>query len=98
MTFDEHSSDLKGLTCSGMQYELLQWLEKITFPMESKFSDVDFAQRTYASAVRRIIDSGVRLSVHSENISTDPLFVDNDMLLFWNSAPGSNTNFGGYCE
>ncbi|KAJ7510029.1 Metallo-dependent hydrolase [Mycena galericulata] len=44
---------------SGQQYELLDWLENITFPMESKFSDVDFAQRTYASVVRRLIDSGI---------------------------------------
>ncbi|KAJ6597045.1 hypothetical protein DFH09DRAFT_905111 [Mycena vulgaris] len=43
---------------SGQQYELLDWLENITFPMESKFSDVDFAQRTYASVVRRVINSG----------------------------------------
>ncbi|KAJ6630609.1 hypothetical protein B0H10DRAFT_1982024 [Mycena sp. CBHHK59/15] len=43
---------------TGQQYELLDWLESITFPMESKYSDVDFAQRTYASVVRRIIDSG----------------------------------------
>ncbi|KAJ7087886.1 Metallo-dependent hydrolase [Mycena epipterygia] len=43
---------------SGRNYELLDWLENITFPMESKFSDVDFARRTYASVVRRVIDSG----------------------------------------
>ncbi|KAJ7097783.1 hypothetical protein B0H15DRAFT_822701 [Mycena belliarum] len=43
---------------SGQQYELLEWLENITFPMESKFSDLDFAERTYASVVRRVIDSG----------------------------------------
>ncbi|KAJ7173999.1 hypothetical protein C8R43DRAFT_976850 [Mycena crocata] len=43
---------------SGQQYELLDWLSNITFPMESKFSDVKFAQRTYASVVRRLIDSG----------------------------------------
>ncbi|KAJ7172322.1 hypothetical protein C8R46DRAFT_1348764 [Mycena filopes] len=43
---------------SGQQYELLAWLENITFPMESRFSDVDFARATYMSVVRRIIDSG----------------------------------------
>ncbi|KAF7294810.1 hypothetical protein MIND_01018700 [Mycena indigotica] len=43
---------------SGQQYELLDWLEKITFPMESKFGDPEFARRTYSSVVRRIIDSG----------------------------------------
>ncbi|KAJ7271938.1 hypothetical protein B0H12DRAFT_1044019 [Mycena haematopus] len=43
---------------SGQQYELLDWLENITFPMESRFSNPDFARRTYPSVVRRIIDSG----------------------------------------
>ncbi|KAJ7343327.1 hypothetical protein DFH08DRAFT_872372 [Mycena albidolilacea] len=43
---------------SGQQYELLDWLENITFPMESRFADLDFARRTYPLVVRRIIDSG----------------------------------------
>jgi cytosine/adenosine deaminase-related metal-dependent hydrolase len=46
---------------SGQQYQLLDWLENVTFPMEAKFSDIDFARRTYRSVVRRIIDSGVRI-------------------------------------
>ncbi|KAF7338165.1 Guanine deaminase [Mycena venus] len=43
---------------SGQQYELLDWLENITFPMESRFSDPEYARSTYPSVVRRIIDSG----------------------------------------
>ncbi|KAK0210958.1 hypothetical protein DFS33DRAFT_1296586 [Desarmillaria ectypa] len=43
---------------SGQQYELLDWLSNITFPMEAKFADLDFAQRTYSSVVRRIINNG----------------------------------------
>ncbi|EIN07156.1 Metallo-dependent hydrolase [Punctularia strigosozonata HHB-11173 SS5] len=43
---------------SGQQYELLDWLNEVTFPVESKFSDVTFARRTYQSVVRRKIDSG----------------------------------------
>ncbi|KAJ7741578.1 Metallo-dependent hydrolase [Mycena maculata] len=43
---------------SGQSYELLEWLERITFPTESMFQDPDFARRTYTSVVRRIIDSG----------------------------------------
>jgi guanine deaminase len=46
--------------CSGQQYELLDWLKHVTFPMESKFSDVDFAKRTYERVVPRFINSGVR--------------------------------------
>ncbi|KAJ7219426.1 Metallo-dependent hydrolase [Mycena pura] len=52
-----HASQVPNLG-SGQQYELLDWLDKVTFPMESRFSDLDFAMRSYASVVRRIIDSG----------------------------------------
>ena len=44
---------------SGQQYELLDWLNNVTFPMEAKFSDIDFARRAYESVVRRVIDCGV---------------------------------------
>lgn len=44
---------------SGQQHELLDWLDKVTFPMEAKFSDVEFARRVYASVVGRKVDSGV---------------------------------------
>ncbi|KAG6853024.1 hypothetical protein C0991_007395 [Blastosporella zonata] len=43
---------------SGQQYELLDWLNNIIFPTEAKFSDIDFARRSYKSVVRRIIDCG----------------------------------------
>ncbi|KAI5899576.1 guanine deaminase [Schizophyllum commune H4-8] len=43
---------------SGQQYELLDWLKHVTFPMEAKFADVDFARRTYESVVQRIINCG----------------------------------------
>lgn len=47
---------------SGQQYELLDWLENVTFPMESKFSDAEFARKTYPSVVQRFINAGVRSS------------------------------------
>ncbi|TFY57198.1 hypothetical protein EVG20_g8634 [Dentipellis fragilis] len=43
---------------SGQQHELLDWLAEVTFPMEAKFKDLDFARRTYEKVVRRIVDSG----------------------------------------
>lgn len=43
---------------SGQQYELLDWLSQVTFPTEAKFSEPEFANRTYKSVVRRVIDSG----------------------------------------
>jgi len=47
------------LTASGQQYELLDWLYEVTFPMEARFDDVDFARRAYDVIVKRIINSGV---------------------------------------
>jgi cytosine/adenosine deaminase-related metal-dependent hydrolase len=48
-----------GLRHRGQQYELLDWLDKVTFPMEARFADVKFARETYTSVVRRVIDCGV---------------------------------------
>ncbi|KAK7693766.1 hypothetical protein QCA50_003338 [Cerrena zonata] len=42
----------------GQQYELLDWLAEVTFPMESRFRDVNFARKAYPSVVRRIINCG----------------------------------------
>ncbi|KAG5644224.1 hypothetical protein DXG03_008819 [Asterophora parasitica] len=49
---------LPGFIDTHTQFELLDWLSNVTFPMEAKFSDTDFARRTYESAVRRVIDCG----------------------------------------
>ncbi|KZT71294.1 Metallo-dependent hydrolase [Daedalea quercina L-15889] len=43
---------------SGQQHELLDWLKEVTFPMEARFSDLNFARQAYESAVRRIVDYG----------------------------------------
>ncbi|KAF9053028.1 hypothetical protein BJ165DRAFT_1400387 [Panaeolus papilionaceus] len=43
---------------TGGQFQLLEWLNKVTFPMESKFKDAVFARSMYESVVRRIINSG----------------------------------------
>ncbi|KAG6829631.1 hypothetical protein H0H92_003964 [Tricholoma furcatifolium] len=52
-----HAPQLPNLG-SGQQYELLEWLENVTFPTEAKFSDLEFARTSYKSVVRRIIDCG----------------------------------------
>ena len=60
---------LTGAGDSGQQHELLDWLEEVTFPMEARFADADFARRAYTSVVKRTLDYGVRPSrlrfVHS---------------------------------
>lgn len=37
----------------GQQYELLDWLNNITFPREKQFADVAYAEKTYNSVVSR---------------------------------------------
>lgn len=48
---------------AGQEYELLQWLDNVVFPMEAKFKDADFAAKAYARIVKRYIDAGVCISV-----------------------------------
>ena len=43
---------------TGQQYELLDWLANVTFPMEAKFKDVAFATRMYTRVVRDFINAG----------------------------------------
>ncbi|KAH7105478.1 guanine deaminase [Auriculariales sp. MPI-PUGE-AT-0066] len=45
----------------GQDFELLDWLDNVTFPTESRFKDAAYAKRTYQSVVRRSLDSGVSL-------------------------------------
>lgn len=47
----------------GTDLQLLDWLNKYTFPTESKFSDVDFAKKVYTDAVRRFLRNGTTTCV-----------------------------------
>lgn len=49
---------MQANTGRGMQLQLLDWLEELTFPEESKFEDVEYAKMMYASAVDRYLRSG----------------------------------------
>ncbi|GAA5862532.1 hypothetical protein JCM3774_001050 [Rhodotorula dairenensis] len=42
----------------GQQYELLDWLDNLTFPAEAKFADAAHARRVYNSVVERVISTG----------------------------------------
>ncbi|CAE7217752.1 unnamed protein product [Rhizoctonia solani] len=42
----------------GGQYELLDWLNNVTFPTESRFADTQFAEQIYSSVVDRVLNSG----------------------------------------
>eukprot|EP01133_Synstelium_polycarpum_P011491 gene11491-13403_t len=43
---------------TGTDLPLLKWLEKYTFPTESKFRDIDFAKNVYSKVVNRMIKNG----------------------------------------
>lgn len=43
---------------SGQQYELLDWLDNITWPAETRFLDVNYAKTTYEDVVSRLLNVG----------------------------------------
>ena len=57
MTALQHACQIPNIGL-GQQYELLDWLQNVTFPREKRFADTAYARRTYASVVQRLIDSG----------------------------------------
>jgi cytosine/adenosine deaminase-related metal-dependent hydrolase len=63
-----------------MQYELLDWLEHVTFPVEAKFADPALAQRVYEVVVPRFINSGVCIFRDPPEHALD-VHVDDNMLL-----------------
>ncbi|EGC38026.1 hypothetical protein DICPUDRAFT_76363 [Dictyostelium purpureum] len=43
---------------TGTDLPLLKWLEKYTFPVESKFKDLKFAENVYSKVVNRMLKNG----------------------------------------
>eukprot|EP00611_Tribonema_gayanum_P006843 TRINITY_DN16187_c0_g1_i1.p1 TRINITY_DN16187_c0_g1~~TRINITY_DN16187_c0_g1_i1.p1 ORF type:complete len:560 (-),score=154.09 TRINITY_DN16187_c0_g1_i1:594-2273(-) len=60
-----------AFTGTGMDLPLLQWLEKYTFPCESKFQDVAFARDVYTKAVTRHLRSGTTTCSYFATIHVD---------------------------
>ncbi|XP_072933325.1 guanine deaminase isoform X2 [Epargyreus clarus] len=42
----------------GLDRPLLEWLDKYTFPLENKYSDVDFARKVYNQVVEQLLKNG----------------------------------------
>ncbi|THH07287.1 hypothetical protein EW145_g3472 [Phellinidium pouzarii] len=66
---------------SGQQYELLDWLENVTFPMESRFKDVEFAKKVYPGIVQRFIDCGTTTCCYFGSIHLESTKVLADAIL-----------------
>eukprot|EP00003_Mantamonas_plastica_P014800 TRINITY_DN2547_c0_g1_i9.p1 TRINITY_DN2547_c0_g1~~TRINITY_DN2547_c0_g1_i9.p1 ORF type:complete len:492 (-),score=136.61 TRINITY_DN2547_c0_g1_i9:1295-2770(-) len=56
---------------TGMDLELLDWLEKYTFPTEAKFDDLQFAEKVYNKAVSRSLKNGTTTACYFGTIHTD---------------------------
>uniref|UniRef100_V5EK44 Amidohydrolase-related domain-containing protein n=1 Tax=Kalmanozyma brasiliensis (strain GHG001) TaxID=1365824 RepID=V5EK44_KALBG len=55
----------------GQQYELLDWLQHVTFPRERRFEDPRYARKTYESVVQRLIDSGTTTACYYATLHLD---------------------------
>jgi len=51
-----------------MDQPLLEWLDSVTFPTESKFKDPSFAQDVYEKAVWRHLTNGTTTCVYFASI------------------------------
>ncbi|KAM8885718.1 guanine deaminase isoform 1-T4 [Spinachia spinachia] len=56
---------------TALDMPLLQWLSTYTFPVESQFSDLQFAQRVYSQVVKRTLRNGTTTACYFASIHTD---------------------------
>ncbi|CAE6406726.1 unnamed protein product [Rhizoctonia solani] len=87
----------------GGQYELLDWLNKVTFPTESRFEDIKFAERVYSSVVDRVLNSGTTTccyygTLHLEATETLAKIVHNKGQRAFVGKCNMNRNSGSYQE
>jgi cytosine/adenosine deaminase-related metal-dependent hydrolase len=68
----------------GQEYQLLDWLDQVTFPTEAKYVDEQYAEFVYNEVVKRNLNAGVGLSCILD------LTTDHHMLLLWNVARQSH--------
>jgi guanine deaminase len=57
-------------TGTGMDLPLLKWLEKYTFPCESKFQDIEHAKQAYTRSVKAHLSSGSTFCSYFATIHT----------------------------
>lgn len=52
----------------GLDKDLLGWLKSYTFPLESQYKDVGFAQQVYSAVVRDTLSSGTTCACYFATI------------------------------
>lgn len=55
-------------TGTGVDMDLMEWLQTYTFPVESRFQDLDFAKVAYGKAVKRHLKSGTTFASYYATI------------------------------
>jgi guanine deaminase len=55
-------------TGTGVDMDLMEWLQTYTFPVESRFQDLEFAKLAYGKAVRRHLKSGTTFASYYATI------------------------------
>ncbi|XP_072244282.1 guanine deaminase [Leuresthes tenuis] len=56
---------------TALDLPLLQWLNTYTFPVESRFKDLEFAQKVYTQVVKRTLRNGTTTACYFATIHTD---------------------------
>ncbi|XP_037634676.1 guanine deaminase [Sebastes umbrosus] len=56
---------------TALDMPLLQWLHTYTFPVESRFKDLQFAHRVYSQVVKRTLRNGTTTACYFATIHTD---------------------------
>ncbi|XP_040012211.1 guanine deaminase [Xiphias gladius] len=56
---------------TALDMPLLQWLNTYTFPVESRFKDLEFANRVYTEIVKRTLRNGTTTACYFATIHTD---------------------------
>ncbi|KAG8217571.1 hypothetical protein J3R82DRAFT_5722 [Butyriboletus roseoflavus] len=82
------------LLISGGDFELLDWLTTYTFPAESKFKDLEYAERIYTDVVHRVIASGTTTCCYYGSLDRDPTMRLADIV----HKKGSQRAFVGKCN
>lgn len=56
---------------TALDLPLLQWLNTYTFPVESRFKDLEFARTVYSQVVKRTLKNGTTTACYFASIHTD---------------------------
>lgn len=65
---------------TGMDLELLEWLNTITFPQEAKYADLDYAKRAYSIFAQDLKQSATTRACIFSTLHTDATVVLMDLL------------------